>query len=309
MAHPPAAGQSGDSALAPRPGFTVHLPPFWSRARVDEAGEPDPRGPAVAFGWSDVSAEAAYAHGLSRARQAAAVLRAWRAGNIDAALGDQYYPFERPMREPVVSWLGDGAPWAGAITRNAYGAFVLNTTRALFADLDLPPPPRVAWWARLWGAKPAPVADGVPARVAAVVAANPGLGLRLYRTAAGYRALVTSSGYAPTGAPARALLEALGSDPLYVRLTEAQACFRARLTPKPWRVGVSPPQTSYFPWDDDPERKRRFEAWDQGYGRARAGAAVCRFVGAYGAPEVDAEVAPVLAVHDAWCCAGEGPLA
>jgi hypothetical protein len=42
----------------------------------------------------------------------------------------------------------------------------------------------------------------------------------------------------PTSAITLAALRELGSDPKYVQLAKAQECFRARLTPKPWRCGV-----------------------------------------------------------------------
>ena len=78
----------------------------------------------------------------------------------------------------------------------------------------------------------------VLARIHAVVARHPGMGLRLYRTANGYRCLVTHRTYDPASQECRELLEALGSDPLYIRLCRGQHCFRARLTPKPWRCGA-----------------------------------------------------------------------
>lgn len=281
----------------------MKIPAYWRRVRVDPDGNPDPTGPAVAFGWSNESPDAAEQMGLERARRVAEALRRWARGEDDDLHGTgEYYPLERPLREPVVEWLfGDGHARIGAITRNGYGCWVLNTARVAFVDLDLPRPERVGFFARLFGRRPAPVVDEVPQRVAAWSAAHPEVGLRLYRTAAGYRALVTSTGLDPTSPATRALFEGLGSDPLYVRLCEAQESFRARLTPKPWRLSLPSPQTHWFPFDDDPGRQRRFEAWDRRYEAARQGWAVCRFVSSHGPSEVAAEVAPVLALHDRWC--------
>lgn len=288
----------------------MKIPAYWARARLDPSGRPDPQGVAIAFGWSDVSPEEARAAATARAQRVAAAIRDWTRGeDHDLAAAWSYYPLERPLREPVVEWLQDDAgERIGAITRNAYGCYVLNTPRAAFVDLDLPPPARLGFFARLLGRRPEPPKDDVVERVRAWVDAHPGAGLRLYRTTRGYRALLTSQGLDPTGPEASALLEGLGADPLYARLCAVQECFRARLTPKPWRIGLPAPQTAYFPWDDDPARLRRFLEWDRGYQAARAGRAVVVPVGAFGAPEVDPEVAPILALHHRWCEGAGAPV-
>jgi hypothetical protein len=59
---------------------------------------------------------------------------------------------------------------------------------------------------------------------------------RLYRTHSGYRLICTSR---PIGHGemwyALRLLRFLKADPRYIDICEKQKCFRARLTPKPWR--------------------------------------------------------------------------
>ncbi|MEZ6131197.1 MAG: hypothetical protein R3C59_21190 [Planctomycetaceae bacterium] len=59
---------------------------------------------------------------------------------------------------------------------------------------------------------------------------------RLYGTHSGYRLICTSR---PIGQEemwyARKLLRFFRADPRYIDLCEKQKCFRARLTPKPWR--------------------------------------------------------------------------
>ena len=66
---------------------------------------------------------------------------------------------------------------------------------------------------------------------------HPDLGVRVYRTAAGLRVLVTGASAPPASDRARELLTELGSDPLYVELCSTHDSYRARLTPKPFRVG------------------------------------------------------------------------
>lgn len=82
-----------------------------------------------------------------------------------------------------------------------------------------------------------PAAAAMIARIEDVARTRPELGFSTYRTRAGLRVLVTGLGAAPASTGARELLEAMGSDPLYVTLCRVQETYRARLTPKPWRVG------------------------------------------------------------------------
>ena len=75
----------------------------------------------------------------------------------------------------------------------------------------------------------------------------PVMGCRVYRTAGGFRLLVTSDTFDPMSTETIELLKAFGSDPLYIRLCKAQECFRRRLSAKFWRCGADRPP-SRFPW-------------------------------------------------------------
>src|SRR5438270_16705 len=67
------------------------------------------------------------------------------------------------------------------------------------------------------------------------VAARHSLSGRVYKTAAGYRALITSQRF-DAGSPAsESLLQEFGADPLYIRLCRMQQSFRARQTAPPRR--------------------------------------------------------------------------
>ena len=48
---------------------------------------------------------------------------------------------------------------------------------------------------------------------------------------------------------ATSILKQLGSDKLYILLCDKQQCFRARLTPKPWRLGLGRRYFN-FPYDE-----------------------------------------------------------
>jgi len=217
----------------------VKFPRYWGKASA-RATAPDGRTLVFAC-WrgSDLSVDDARTSARMAAEEVAA--RAAQSGEPPRA----YLYGERPMREEVVRELaaGDGGP-AAVVTRNSFGCLVLNTARVMFVDVDFPrssQPSSVGWLERLLGRSGQGSGDGAEAqareRLDAWVRTHPGTGFRVYRTRAGLRYLGTSDVYEPASAAAETLLEALGCDPLYVRLCRAQQSFRARLTPKPWRCG------------------------------------------------------------------------
>ena len=59
---------------------------------------------------------------------------------------------------------------------------------------------------------------------------------RLYETPAGFRIIATHDTIAPNDALVADWFEYFHADANYVRLCQAQQCFRARLTAKPWRM-------------------------------------------------------------------------
>ena len=96
---------------------------------------------------------------------------------------------------------------------------------------------------------------------------HPELGVRVYRTAAGLRVIVTGVAASPGSDRARALLTELGSDPLYVDLCATHDSYRARLTPKPFRVGVRALPVPW-PYADDGARGR-YQEWLRNVGDNR----------------------------------------
>jgi hypothetical protein len=131
---------------------------------------------------------------------------------------------------------------------------------------------------------------------------HPELGVRVYRTAAGLRVLVTGAGAPPRSDRARELLTELSADPLYVELSATHDCYRARLTPKPFRVGeVALPVR--WPCVDDTARER-YEEWVSEYDGRSSGHAVCRLISASG-PEPGPDEQRLVALHDERCRVGE----
>jgi hypothetical protein len=177
---------------------------------------------------------------------------------------------------------------------------ILNTASALFSDLDRPPGGAGAALGRLFGRRKADPGEAIVGRVGSVAHAHPELGLRLYRTAAGFRCLVTSRVYEPTSDEAIGLLRELGCDPLYVALCRSQECFRARLTPKYWRCGGSAPPSRY-PWPTD-DAELAYREWETAYHQRADAFAACEALGAYGASKVHPAAEAVRDVRDEMAC-------
>jgi hypothetical protein len=93
-----------------------------------------------------------------------------------------------------------------------------------------------------------------------------------------------------------AVFEALGADPLYRKLCRAQKCFRARLTPKPWRCGVRR-KPERWPWQNA-KAESKFREWEAKYQASSANWATCELLRQIGNPTVHPEVQSVQKLHD-----------
>lgn len=222
--------------------------------------------------------------------------------HLDAALADggaardsYAYAVDRGM-EPVVEVLAlpQGSDVA-RVTINSYGALIVNARSALFVDVDTRREEDKE--------EDAGASDLAAARLRDVVTADPALGFRVYRTRNGWRYLCTTRTFDPASDETRGLLEQLGADAKYVLLCRAQRCFRARLTPKPWRIGcrffnVHPTEAIAR------QRVERYLKKAAPY----ATAAFTARVGSSHAPPPELQL--ILDHHDSWCAAESGrPLA
>ncbi len=144
-------------------------------------------------------------------------------------------------------------------------------------------------------------------RIAAYVKQHPGSSFDLYLTPAGMRVLALHKTFDPAGEDARDLFKQFKTDPLYVRMCTKQRCFRARLTPKPWRVhlrGHMRPRPGV--WPVHPDQLHLRESWIRRYTRASNGYASCRFLETLGIASVDPAVEAVRAEHDRLSLARQG---
>lgn len=194
--------------------------------------------------------------------------------------------YEADIREPVLEALSEEA----VITRNRYGAQVLNCARLPILDVDHPPLRFRDWFSR----KTPEWAEGRMREALGQLGRKPGLGhlgFRLYATAQGFRVIVLGQEALPSESVMPRLVRALHVDPLYWTLCRKQASYRARLTPKPHRIQV-PRLRLPFPLPED--RRPDLEAWLETYETRSHRFATCRFLGAFG-PE---PAHPLVALHD-----------
>ncbi|GAA6142857.1 hypothetical protein [Hydrogenophaga sp. 5NK40-0174] len=132
---------------------------------------------------------------------------------------------------------------------------------------------------------------------------HPSWGVRAYRTPKGLRMLVTHRTFAPDEGEVQGFFSSLGADELYVRMCRNQRCFRARLSPKPWRIGMERhivPRRATWPVTDTEKLARR-KAWVEEYEEKAKAYAACRFLGTYGKESIHVDVAQVVRMHDQAC--------
>ncbi len=313
------------------------IPHYWAEARLRQRNR-EGQVTIRRFGWSDESQQAAQDHAEGRARDAMA---RWNAGErkMDRREWKRAYNGGQglPIREEVVARQGDAV-----ITRNLYGARCLNTPNVLFADIDFerrsdstafifPISFVVAIVVGLWeqsGLYAILTLLGIPLvvyggaalcggmlwltggnrekrsrkRIEAFAQRHPDWHLRLYRTPAGFRLLAMHRPFSPGEPEVAECFRQLGVDKVYALMCQNQQCFRARVSPKPWRIGIArhiKPHPGI--WPIKPERMPVRRQWVDDYEQKSAGYAACRFVETIGSSTVDPTALAVQTLHDELC--------
>lgn len=189
------------------------------------------------------------------------------------------------IREEVVTELD----LKNIVTRNRYGALVLNSESLTMIDIDNH---RKGFW-ELFGLKKR---DNKAAIIEdmeklALRPAYAELGFRLYETSKGIRVLVTGL-YLDPGTEGKRLMHVSHCDPLFALLCEKQKCYRARLTPKPHRIrqkGIK------YRWPLDPGEQEHAKRWVEEYNRKSQNYAVCRYIKTLGRADYTDRI---IAFHD-----------
>lgn len=269
---------------------TMLIPRYWTRLHVDLDIDGTPQ-PSQFLGSSNISVADAKAVALDRATKAQE-----RIHRNDGRRAEEY---EVSIREEIVKELSADA----IVTRNRYGAEVLNCARLVMIDVDQAPVRGL--WAQLFGLDKCTPKERMLKRIrdVASVHRDRSLGFRIYETHNGYRVLVTGRNMAPTDPTVHRLFDGMNGDTLYAHLCRRQDCFRARLTPKPSRMRLKAIRL-HFPYDA--ETQEALNDWLPGYkGRSRD-FSVCHLIDVIGSTYVSDAVR----YHDERCCRGRSlPLA
>jgi hypothetical protein len=132
--------------------------------------------------------------------------------------------------------------------------------------------------------------------------ARPDWRLRLYETPNGFRLLALHRRFDPLESEVAEVFRELGADPMYVKMCISQNCFRARVSPKPWRIGI-PKHLRPRPgvWPINPDRLADRQAWVARYEEAAREFASCRFLEEFGTGSIDPYLASVQRLHDQLC--------
>lgn len=156
-------------------------------------------------------------------------------------------------------------------------------------------------WAKKLKAKGTPEAQAMN-RVDAFLEKHPDWHLRIYRTPAGLRLLAMHKTFGPEDHEVATIFREIEADKIYVQMCTNQHCFRARVSPKPWRIGIEShlkPRPGV--WPINPERLPDRVRWVNEYERKAEAYASCRFMAAKGSGVVDPAVEKVRELHDELC--------
>jgi hypothetical protein len=136
-------------------------------------------------------------------------------------------------------------------------------------------------------------------RIRRFAAEHPRWHLRVYATPAGLRLLAGHRTFTADDPEVAVFFSEIGTDPVYRRMCQNQKCFRARLTPKPWRIGI---QEHLRPrpgvWPVHPDRMPLRERWVANYEKTAGDFAACRFMETLGAGRMDPKAEEVARLHD-----------
>jgi hypothetical protein len=209
-----------------------------------------------------------------------------RAGELRAAYmksrqpPKKYIYADQRLREEVIESRSNIV-----ITRNTYGALILNTDLALFIDVDAPENSNMDQFERQQVAK-----------IQSWIKGRANWGMRIYRTAAGLRLLATHAVFDPSDGSIDNILVELDSDPLYRTLCRVQKCFRARLSPKPWRCNLAPPPNRWPRHELNDQSA--FNNWLRRYDMVSKNFSACWLVTKLGIGIIDKQIAPIVEMHD-----------
>lgn len=227
-----------------------------------------------------------------------------RIAKMDALFADRKEGMEYEV--PVCEELLETVDEHNIITRNRYGAAVLNSENHTILDIDPLPPTFGEFIKSLFGKKKKNPKERILEMLDELLRRSEfnGVGTRVYETAKGIRVILSVTMFPAYSFNAQRVMYAFQVDKLYATLCAKQNCYRARLTPKPARMNIKTALKFKFPYDPAKEEERL--AWLKEYEAASENYATCHLIRQYG----EEFTTPVIELHDKLCKSGtELPLA
>jgi hypothetical protein len=193
--------------------------------------------------------------------------------------------YEAEIREEILKVIDDKS----IISRNRYGAQVLNTEGLMFLDIDSPKFELSGLFKR--GPKdPKQKIFDMVRKLASSPKYN-AFSFRIYETFQGARVIVLGKDFDPREQNTVTMMREFNTDPLYTLLCAKQNCFRARLTPKPKRMKMKGYRVKY-PREED---EIKFQNWLKDYEYQSQNFSSCKFIEQVGASHFATEA---VRVHD-----------
>lgn len=122
---------------------------------------------------------------------------------------------------------------------------------------------------------------------------------RVYKTPAGMRLLAINDLYNPKDETTVKVMKELGSDSNYIQMCINQNCFRARVSPKPWRINLKeslPHKTVIWPYT--PEKLEARQKWVDKYELKSQNYAACKYIQTIGTGDECRDALRIQELHD-----------
>jgi hypothetical protein len=287
------------------------------------------------FGWSDTDQQAAQLLADQRLEQAVADLQAGKTINRQEHKTAYNGAEGVPIREEIIARAGDAV-----ITRNGYGARCLNVPDVLFGDVDIYETGPGAGlqlsiflvllivsaaivfftgapWFVLFSVVLTPLIamqftgkrnqssaleQTALTRIENFSKANPSWYMRVYKTPMGFRVLVMHAPFQAHSDEVINFFKSIGVDDIYQKMCLNQNCFRARVSAKPWRIGIAEhlrPGSGIWPVRADKLPQR--QAWVNTYEATAEKFAACRFLAEFGSGNTHQKAEQIRDLHDELC--------
>jgi len=199
---------------------------------------------------------------------------------IDGEINPNDHDYQADIREEILHEIDSD----NIVTRNRYGAEVLNCRSTMFIDVDKC---SVGFFDIFKGISGK---ESTLKRIKKKVKKNrfSHLGFRVYETYKGFRIMVINRDFDPKSKESKEMMRFFNSDYLYRELCIKQNCYRARLTPKPFRIDQKGIRF-IFP-KRDPVQEERIVQWIKEYNSKSEAFASCRLVFEHGRPKINSVV-------------------